>query len=813
MNGCLPSIAAYSSSVLASDNEVEWKYNTETALFSITKRKGGNVFRNFEGTWSMSDFLRLVNVKHKGVVENYFSDISQGGKNPPLRLLMNVNRRNAAYCLINSALKEANIIGGTLTLLFQLPKRSQLSCLFLELFESQIFGVIISDKSSNIVAANEKYCQNLGYEPLDLMGKNTNILKSGKLNSTFYSELWNSLHFYGHWTGKILSKRRDGAIIPQEVVIQTLNFSPDTVYYIGICRDLHKQPSAIADTVNGGVELLTQLPDENMFKLKLESLVHRLKPGERVFTIAWEPNIPSDESFQYRKAVSKVHQLHEDKAICGHLGGDRFISAFTIGKSSLKKPEAIKRAMEPLIESYRDYMSKGCLSALGNANFGISMLEDDAGNERELFAHAILALEERHGSTGRGFSFYSEEIHRKKQRRARIESIIKWQISTESFEVYYQPIVDVSSWKVVKLEALCRFKDGSGSLINTQEAVSIAEEIGLAPELDLAVAKRAIADKEFLKSKFGNHVGVSINVSLRNKPDDLYSLRRVTNLINQQSIDDLNMTIEITESAYFDSGKSSGKLVNFLKAKGVSIAMDDFGKGYSTISYLGNASFDILKIDRKFISNIKEDSRNYHIVKMIIRLARTLGVKTVAEGIESLEDAITLYALGIDMLQGYYFSQPKPIDELSACSGSIYNLRKSLEDREADALYSPCITLEPQSTLRDVRDIYESTSLSTIPVVYEKRCVGIIDREIYNLHISHTLGTSIENTKDDSALNKTVNQVMSAKFTTVRGDLSPYQIVSNVKSNLPFPWIATNDVGYYTGMIEQSRILQFVVGL
>ncbi|MDF5223266.1 EAL domain-containing protein, partial [Vibrio parahaemolyticus] len=182
---------------------------------------------------------------------------------------------------------------------------------------------------------------------------------------------------------------------------------------------------------------------------------------------------------------------------------------------------------------------------------------------------------------------------------------------------------------------------------------------------------------------------VTINRSLNTKLDSLQILQRSHDLIKASGVDPKRVTIELTETAYFEQDEEHTRALEEVRKEGVEIAIDDFGTGYSSFSYLEKGQFDLLKIDRKFIKNIHKGSTSYNIVKMVTELAQQMNVKVVAEGVESKQELQVLAEIGVDYMQGFLFSAAVPVDLMDKANSYEHLFSDiAIESKQSDVLQS-----------------------------------------------------------------------------------------------------------------------------
>lgn len=295
-------------------------------------------------------------------------------------------------------------------------------------------------------------------------------------------------------------------------------------------------------------------------------------------------------------------------------------------------------------------------------SIGISMYPEDGRNEGELIRKADVAMYQAKKDGRNTFRFYDFDMDKEQVEQLQIENELRKAVYQNQLSLAFQPIIDSDSNNVVAVEALLRWQHPLLGWIPPAKFISIAEENGLIIPIGKWVIKKACQHLRVLDSKGYGHIGISVNLSIR----QFYQPNLVTmvaNIIKESGINPARLSFEITESMTADVHLTSTTL-NKLKALGVSISIDDFGTGYSSLSYLRSFPINTLKIDRSFIKNIPQNKEDQDIATMIIFMAHKLGLKVIGEGVETSEQREFLFNNGCDMMQGYYFSHPLTEEEL-----------------------------------------------------------------------------------------------------------------------------------------------------
>ncbi|MGB5805095.1 MAG: EAL domain-containing protein, partial [Vibrio anguillarum] len=335
--------------------------------------------------------------------------------------------------------------------------------------------------------------------------------------------------------------------------------------------------------------------------------------------------------------------------------------------------------------------------------------------------------------------------------------------------------------------------------------------------LDRCVSILSLQDLPKIKTLFGQGVGVTINRSLNTKMDATQILANTMEIIDRYTDTPQSVTIELTESAYFDSQSHQVDALNALRSRGVTVAIDDFGTGYSSFTYLSDCNFDYLKIDREFVTDIQVNSNKYSIVKMITELSHTLGVKVVAEGVETEHEVWVLKSLGIDYIQGYIFSKPLPLKELVRAkeyrNRFVYSGAKVEQERKPNCLLNLFKEgkphLDPSEPISLAYQYIKATKVDVLPVVNQGECVGIVDVASLNLYLTPNMGTDLETTREAAVWRKPVNQIMKFHFTQLDAYTELNQVVNLIEKGHAFPWVLVDNTRY-KGLLTQADVLRYL---
>ncbi len=348
-----------------------------------------------------------------------------------------------------------------------------------------------------------------------------------------------------------------------------------------------------------------------------------------------------------------LRELAEDTDILGRYSGDEFVMLTCDTAYGI-----IKQKIDVLLQHFSQPMYIDGQSIFISASIGVSVYPDHANTASELMVYADLAMYEAKKRGKNNVCIFNAEMQAHAQRQIHLKNALQYGLETNGIEVYYQPIINTDTKEVVKIEALMRCPDSAGGYFNTEELIQLCEETSTIFDIDIAVLKQVNEDIDDIKSHCHEAaVGISLNVS-----PNIFSCQ--THLLNEwlywlyELAIKVNVTLEITERALLNKNAEIMALFEGFKQRGIDIAIDDFGVGYSSLISLVDFPISIIKIDRSFVEKISQDDCHYNqLISSIINLADKLNLKVIAEGVEVSYQASQLTQYGCYNLQGYYFSK------------------------------------------------------------------------------------------------------------------------------------------------------------
>ncbi len=340
------------------------------------------------------------------------------------------------------------------------------------------------------------------------------------------------------------------------------------------------------------------------------------------------------------------------------LGGDEFVILF----SNITSLNEIKPCMDRVLSAIASPCEINHLDYTVSCSVGLSLYPDDGKEASTLLKNADSAMYKAKKAGRNNFQVYTPAINEALTERVTMEYRLRGAIEQNEFILHYQPKVDFTTGLICGAEALLRWQPPNEELVSPLKFIPIAEETGLIDRIGEWVIIEACRKIKSLKDKIGYSIPIAVNVSPKqfSQPNLANSIK---NILNDIGVTPEHLELEITESTLTDDAEKFISALHSLKKIGIKLAVDDFGTGYSSLAYLKDFPVDRLKIDKAFVHNLENDMSNIAILKAIIVLGQSLGMKVIAEGVETAYQYNFLKTIGCDELQGYYFSKPLPEDE------------------------------------------------------------------------------------------------------------------------------------------------------
>jgi len=532
-------------------------------------------------------------------------------------------------------------------------------------------AIMVADADNRIVTVNPAFTGLTGYTMQEAVGQPTTLLKSGRHNETFYQMMWHALEATGHWQGEIWNRRKNGEIYLEWLSINTVYDGNGKVRHrVAMFSDITKQKHA-EQTIweQANFDSLTGLPNRHMF---YERLAQEMKKSQRMglplallfldidhFKDINDTLGHSKGDLLLKEAAQRLLGCVRNTDTVARLGGDEF----TIILTKLHEQDNIERVSQDILGQLAKPFELAGEIAYVSISIGITLYPEDTDDIDILIKNADQAMYAAKDQGRNRRHYFTVSMQEAALARMRLVADLRNALAEHQFWLAYQPIVELATGDIHKAEALLRWQHPTRGLVNPAEFIPVAETTGMIIDIGDWVFNEATQQVARWRAMHHDNFQVSINKSPA-------QFQKVGNghfswfdCLDELGLPGQSVVIEITEGLLMDAGAAiTGQLLAFRDA-GIQVSLDDFGTGYSSLSYLKKFDIDYLKIDQSFIRNLSPNANDLALCEAIIVMAHKLGIKVIAEGIETQEQCDLLTAAGCDYGQGYLFSRPLPAIE------------------------------------------------------------------------------------------------------------------------------------------------------
>jgi len=525
-------------------------------------------------------------------------------------------------------------------------------------------SIVITDLQANIVYANATFSQITGYELGDVLSQNPRILHSGKTPQATYDDMWAHLTRGQRWEGEFINRRKDGSEYIELARLSPVRDEHGVVTnYLAIKDDITAKKQAEARIEHlAHFDQLTGLPnrvllhDHFRFALSLaqrkhESLAVMFLDLDhfKVINDTLGHNIGDQLLMEVGRRLKAV--LREEDTV-SRQGGDEFILVLP-GLDANGATKVARKLMEVVSQPFQHETHE----LVATPSIGIALFPNDGKDLETLAKNADAAMYQAKHAGRNDFRFYTQTMQRDSARHLRLATDLRHALARDELFVMYQPQVAMQDGRVIGAEALLRWQHPELGLISPAEFIPLAEDTGLIIPIGEWVLRTAAAQaREWVQGGWPDFV-MAVNLSaVQFRHPDLF--QRITTILGEVDLPASALELELTEAMAMGDPQGAMAVMDQLHRYGIRLSIDDFGTGYSSLSYLKRFKVYKLKIDQSFVRDIGTDPEDKAIVTAIINMASSLGMRTIAEGVETPEQLAFLRLHGCDEVQGYYFSKP-----------------------------------------------------------------------------------------------------------------------------------------------------------
>jgi diguanylate cyclase (GGDEF)-like protein/PAS domain S-box-containing protein len=532
------------------------------------------------------------------------------------------------------------------------------------IYQTSSEAIVVTDGANRIVDANPAFTSQTGYELRDVLGTVPHLFDSTMHDSGFYARLWQDLTAKDHWQGEILDRNKDGSFTAKFVNVRVVRHPDGRIYrhviqFNDISAQKEKDDLLWRQT---NFDSLTGLPNRRLFLDRLKQDIkkaHGAGGGLGVLLLDLDRFKDINDSLGHAMGDRALIELTRRVASCvpadatmGRLGGDMF----ALVVSEFDRRPHLDTIAESVLKAIAAPLRLGAAeTAYVSASVGISVYPDDATDADDLVRNAEHAVHLAKRA-GRGqFQYFTSSLQQQAHTKLMLTNDLRQALALRQLEVYYQPIVEVATGHIHKAETLLRWAHPTHGAVSPARFIPLAEEVGLINDISDWVLCEAIASARRWHRMYGHVVELSVNISPTQfeQRGPLSWLDRVVH----SGLPRNSLTVEITEGVLIHDAEEVAHCLEELHAAGAKVSIDDFGTGFSALSYLKLFDIDYLKIDKSFINNLVSDGSDKALTEAIVDLAHRLGIEAIAEGVESSAQRDALAAIGCDYIQGYYYSK------------------------------------------------------------------------------------------------------------------------------------------------------------
>ena len=555
-------------------------------------------------------------------------------------------------------------------------------------FENTSEAIVISNADRKAIAVNPAFTRLTGYTLADVLEGGQDILRSELLAHHLSEQVWEDITQTGYWQGEVWFPHKSRENFPAWLHLNEVrNDKGKVVNYLTLFSDItrlkdqQKQLEYLAS-----YDSLTGLPNRTLFYDRLQHAIERAKRVNKRSAIAFidvdnfkyvndtlghpagdqllrliaerlRASVRAEDTLCRFGGNEVALPLSED-GLC-RFGGDEFALLF----EDIDKLDSIGTVIQRIITAFEESFDVEGHEIFATISIGIALFPDDGADVETLVKNSDTAMYKAKEKGKNGYQFFSASMNQEASRRLFLEAKLRHALEHEEFFLVYQPQVDLLTSDIIGVEALLRWRVPESGVVPPNEFIPVAELTGLINPIGQWVLEE-VCRQARVWIKQGLAIKVAVNLSARQFQQKSL-IEGIEWALTSTGLAPEVLELELTESAVMQDAEVTSRILTELKAMGVTVAIDDFGTGYSSLAYLKRFPVDKLKIDRAFVRDITTDSDDAAIVTAVINLAHSLGIKVVAEGVETLEQLHYLRANGCDEAQGYYFSKPVETEKVA----------------------------------------------------------------------------------------------------------------------------------------------------
>ncbi len=533
-------------------------------------------------------------------------------------------------------------------------------------------AVLITDCNGVIEYVNPAFEQVTGYAAAEAMGRQPNLLKSGRQGQGFYDNMWKTILAGEVFNDVLINRRKDGSLYYEEKTITPLKDVDGRItHFVATGKDItERMQTQERLAYMAQHDPLTELPNRTLLLDRLKQSLAGARWRQRraaVLFVDLDRFKTINDTLGHEVGDRLLQQLAErfqrsvrDGDTVARFGGDEFVILLDDVATEDDVAGVAKKVLQALAPPFQvDHQT-----LYVTASIGVSLFPNDGDDASTLLKNADIAMYRAKDMGRNTYQFYSADMSSRAFERLTLESNLRHALEHGELRLYYQPQVDVTTGGIVGVEALLRWQHPEFGLVMPNDFIPLLEETGLIVPVGAWVLDTACAQLAAWHAQEWPRLRLAVNLSPRQfQTQDLAAA--VKQALDRLDGDPGRLELEITEGMLVRHAPATVEMLEALHALGVRMAIDDFGTGYSSLSYLRRLPIDTLKIDRSFVRDIPGDADDSAITVAIIALAQSLKLEMIAEGVENVAQREFLRAHGCNVMQGYLFSRPQPAEDIT----------------------------------------------------------------------------------------------------------------------------------------------------
>lgn len=648
-----------------------------------------------------------------------------------------------------------------------------------ELFQTAPVGILLADPQYECLHANDRFSDLIGQDRLSLMGSALFGLLAGKDEKKLSPIIRQAVDNKKHWSGRVWFSHRTGKAFPS--IARFSRLEADTGYCLGyllVVEDLtdsHNKTLALNQMAY--VDHETRLPNEKRLTMQLEECLKHAPSSVQIALL----HIRLDQFELLLDGLSnkEVGQLLRAtaKRLKDNIGEHDLLarvsrSGFAVALTENTSITAISDKASALLEVFKQAVKSDTHQFYVSITVGASIYGVDAFTAEQLIEHGHEAVVGCNTSEYRHFNFYNSKIRQVSSAQLVATNELRHALNQGNFSVLFQPVICCRTGRVRQLD--CCLSLHSHPVLkayNTLELVLLAEQSGFVDLLDIQVMRRAIKEFEQISRDYPHELQLSVNRSMAysGKVDLLLEALEACHIPPHRLI------VELCERNLEEDDKAQMDTICQLQQNKIKVALDNYGSSRISMVSVLQKSYDYLRLDSRLVDVLAKNHNTHLVLEGLIKASHLMGREVIADGLEDIDQANLLHALGCDYLQGYSLSKPLDREPMTAFLQKNYHEPMfeghycSLE-RVAQDVMQPAACFDADERLETVFNHMKDKAIELVIVAENKATTGFIDRELLFQHISPFVDTDAETSHDRATINKRLHQVCQRHFVTVSLD-------------------------------------------